>query len=210
MCRESDYDSAVLVVRGNFSMEDPWAVPPGCERVPLRRATDGRVPRLGTTVALYHDDECLHALFQGHDDGIVASYLGHDDPLYEQDVMEAFLAPHDKRVYYEIEVSPLGATFDARIESPDGVRGSLRADRGWDCEGLFAAVRRTPSSIETIVRVPFASIGARPPGTGEEWWGNFFRIDRSPSGDEFSAWSPTMKNPADFHVAAAFGKLVFR
>jgi hypothetical protein len=65
-------------------------------------------------------------------------------------------------------------------------------------------------SIDTIVRIPFSSVGRATPGDGETWRGNFFRIDRHPDhGDEFSAWQPTLKNPADFHVAAAFGALRF-
>jgi len=189
-------------------MEDPWAVPPGCERVAIRRATDGGAPRLPTTITVYAD-ACLNILFCAHDDGIVATYLGHDEPLYEEDVFEAFLAPAGGSVYFEIEVNPLGTMFDARIESPEGVRRSMRADRGWECAGLFAAVRRTPSSLESVLRVPFESLGVRVPAAGESWRANFFRIDRSPEGDEYSAWSPTMKQPPDFHLVAAFGVLRF-
>ena len=123
--------------------------------------------------------------------------------------MEAFLAL-DGSTYYELEVNPLGTTFDARIESPDGVRATMRADSSWTCEGLFVAIRRgrveNPSHIaETVMRVPFAALGGRPARA------NFFRVDRSKAhGDEYSAWKPTMKEPADFHVTAAFGELVYR
>ena len=49
--------------------------------------------------------------------------------------------PEDGATYYELEVNPLGTTFDARIDSPDGVRATMRADLSWTCNGLFAAVR---------------------------------------------------------------------
>ena len=200
----------LTVPRAAFLMEEPWRVPPECEWVSLRRATDGSDPRLGTKFAVYADRDCLNILFRADDDEIVAKYLKHDEPLYEEDVVEIFVAPAGLTHYFEIEVNPLGTTFDARVDSPDGVRATMKVEVRWDCENLFAAIRKTPGVIETIVRFPFASIGTDPPARGGTWRGNFFRIDRSGRhGDEFSAWQPTMKNPADFHVAAAFGRIVF-
>lgn len=191
-------------------MEEPWTLPANCGRVALRRSTDGFRPRLQTTVALFADGECLNALFQSQDDGIVATHLRHDAPLYEEDVVEMFLAPAGMARYFEIEVNPLGTTFDARIDSPNGTRADLRIDLTWDCANLFAAVRSTPIATDTIVRVPFASLDVPRPAAGAQWRGNFFRIDRSAAhGDEYSAWQPTMKNPADFHITAVFGALVF-
>ena len=205
----------LLVPVAEFSIEEPWAVPPLCQPVRLRRSTDGGAPRLATCVAAYHDGETLSILFSGTDDHRVANYLAHDEPLYEEDAVEVFLAPERLTEYFEIEVSPRGTTFDARIESPDGVRQTMRGDLAWDCDGLFAGVRTVIESsgtmtVDTIIRLPFAALGRSRPEAGETWRGNFFRIDRHPSeGDEFSAWQPTMKSPADFHVAAAFGRLRF-
>lgn len=197
-------------------MEDPWAIPPACTAVRLRRATDGAAPRLSTTVSAYFDDECLTAVFCCADDHVVATMADHDAPLYDEDVVEIFLAPTTRAEYFEIEVSPLGSTFDARIESPQGVRSSMNVDLGWDCDGLLAAVRKTMEarrllSVDTVIRIPFASLGTAAPRNGDSWFANFFRIDRHPSeGDEFSAWRPTMKQPADFHVTASFGRLLFQ
>lgn len=172
--------------------------------MPLVRATDGGAPRQKTEIVIYYDDEYLTLVFTADDDEVVATLYDHDAPLWQEDVVEAFLAPADGTVYFEIEVNPLGTTFDARIESPDGVRATMRADTAWTCDGLFAAVRRAGARLDVVMRVPFATIGGRPTR------GNFFRVDRSRAhGDEYSAWRATMKNPADFHVVAAFGALVF-
>ncbi len=200
------------VRRRDFAIEDPWAVPAGCEEVVLRRATDGADARLATSVVAFHDDRCINFLFRGDDDHVVATHLQHDAPLYEEDVVEVFLAPRMLTEYYEIEVNPLATTFDARIESPDGARATMRADRGWECAGLFAATRRTrqPAAtwFETIIRIPFESLGCAPSGA-QPWRANFFRIDRHPGGDEFLAWQPTLRVPADFHLPSAFGVLRF-
>jgi hypothetical protein len=65
-------------------------------------------------------------------------------------------------------------------------------------------------SVDTVIRIPFAGLGRATPVAGETLRANLFRIDRHPEhGDEYSAWQPTRKDPADFHVAAAFGTLRF-
>jgi hypothetical protein len=176
----------------------------------MRRAIDGSAPRLATSVAVYYDSDCLTIVFRCDDDEIVATYLEHDEPLWKEDAVEVFLAPAGLTPYFEIEVNPLGTTFDARIDSPDGVRDTMTTALAWTCEGLFAALRRDDQrTLDVVMRLPFASLGATP-GSGDEWRANFFRIDRSAAhGDDFSAWQPTRKSPADFHVAAAFGALRF-
>ncbi len=201
---------ALAVPRAAFSTEDPWAIPLACFPAALRRATDGEVPRQGTLVTAYYDDTFLTVLFRADDDEIVATYWNHDDPLWQEDALEIFLAPEGLTPYFEIEVNPLGTTFDARIDSPDGVRATMKTDLAWTCEGLFAALRRDDQRTwQAVIRIPFASLSARPE-PGGVWRANFFRIDRSTHhGDDFSAWQPTLKTPPDFHVAAAFGALRF-
>ena len=81
--------------------------------------------------------------FDGRDAGVVATYTGRDDPLWREDVFEVFLSPHERPVvYFEFEVNPLGALFDARIESPDLRRDTLRVATEWDCPGFEARVTR--------------------------------------------------------------------
>ena len=206
----------LVVPRAELDLEEPWVIPAVCRPVRLRLATDASAPRLATHVAAWFDDAYLTVLFTGADDHMEARHLVHDAPLYEEDVVEVFLAPDGLTRYFELEVSPRGTTFDAAIDSPDGVRATMTADRGWTCEGLVAAVRRVVESdgmatVDTLIRIPFASLERPTPGDGERWRGNFFRIDRHPRlGDEYSAWQPTLRDPADFHVAAAFGTLRFQ
>lgn len=194
-----------------FSIEEPWDVPGVCDRVELRRATDGGPARHRTSAAAYFDREMLTIVFTGVDDRVVATHRTHDAPLYEEDVVEVFLAPARLEEYFELEVNPLGTTFDARIESPDGVRSTMKTDLGWTCDGLFAGVRREGEAFDVVLRIPFASLGRSTPADGETWRCNLFRIDRDPPlGDEFLAWQPTLRTPPDFHVPAAFGTLRFQ
>jgi hypothetical protein len=205
---------SLAVPSAAFSIEEPWRVPPSCGRASLLLATDGTSPRLATTVAAFRDNDFLNVVFEADDDLVVAEYRKHDEPLWQHDVVEIFLAPRVLTEYFELEVNPLGTTFDARIESPDGTRQTMKTELEWTCEGLFAGILtdRTGSSNDsasTVIRLPFAALGVTP-RAGDRWRANFFRIDRHPvRGDEFSAWSPTRKTPADFHVPAAFGELLF-
>jgi hypothetical protein len=207
----------LIVPRGSFDMEDPWTAPPACTPARLRRATDGAPPRLATSVAVWYDDAHLNVLFSAGDDHVEATLLAHDAPIYEEDVVEAFLSPGDDLTrYFELEVNPRGTIFDARIDSPDGTRQTMHVERDWTCEGLIATVRSVTesggaASVDTLLRIPFAALGLSTPRSGATWRANFFRVDRHPrQGDEFSAWQPTLKNPPDFHVPAAFGTLRFR
>ena len=200
----------LLVPHADFAIVDPWRIPEECRPINLVRSHDGSAPRLPTRAAIYADEQFLNVVFAGADDHVFATHLEHDAPLYQEDVVEVFLSPADRTIYYEVEVNPLGTSFDARITSPDGVRRTMSGDLSWDCAGLFAAVRRTPESLEVVVRMPFASLGAGRPSAGAVWRGNLFRIDRNREHeDEFMTWRPTMKNPPDFHVVAAFGTLQF-
>lgn len=197
-------------------MEEPWTLPLACSPLRLRSALDGAPPRLSTSVAAWHDAVHLNVLFSAADDYVVATHREHDAPLYEEDVVEAFIAPLDLTAYYELEVNPLGTIFDAAVDSPDGARATMRVDRSWTCEGLAAMLRSTKEggglyTVETLIRIPFAALGVEAPRDGARWRANFFRIDRHPErGDEFTAWHPTLRVPADFHVPSAFGTLLFR
>jgi hypothetical protein len=209
-----DMGITLRVRRAAFSSEEPWAVPDGCATVRFRRVTDGHAPRLATSLAVYYDDAALYLLFSMDDDEIVATHLEHDAPLYQEDVVEAFLAPERITEYFELEANPLATTFDARIQSPDGVRQTMRADLAWTCQELDTFVFRETVdgvlSAATLLRIPFASLGRSTPVATEAWRANFFRIDRSAThGDEYSGWQPTMKTPADFHVTGAFGVVIF-
>jgi hypothetical protein len=205
----------LVVVRAPFDMEEPWSTPAGCSPVRLRRATDAAPPRLATSVAAFYDDEYLSILFSSSDDLVRSTLFAHDAPLYEEDVVEIFITPDVLERYYELEVSPRGTVFDARVDSPGGERATMHVDRAWNCEGLIAAVRRITESggaitLDTVVRIPFAALGRPTPHPGKTWRIDFCRVDRhSEHGDEYSAWQATQRTPPDVHVPAAFGILRF-
>lgn len=171
----------------------------------LRDARTGAAPRLKTAVrvGLRGPDLCVR--FDGRDDGVVATLTKRDDPLWQEDVFEVFLAPADPpRLYYEFEVNPLGTLFDARVSSPVLARSTMRAEPAWDCAGFEARVTRGSGRWSASLRIPLAQLCAGEPP--RLWRANFYRIDRGEV-DEYSAWAPTWADPPDFHVPERFGVL---
>jgi len=182
-------------------------------RVPafaLRRTQDGADPLQATRVRVAYDVDALLLRFDCDDRDIWATHSRRDGPLWEEEVVEVFVAPGeaDPTDYVEIEVNPLGAVFDARVANPHGRRGSMRVDATWNAAGLAAVVSRSSPGIWSVqLEIPWGDLcGGFPPRV---WRANFFRIERPRDGDhEFSSWSPTFADPPDFHKPARFGRLV--
>lgn len=181
----------------------------------LRKATDGSTPRWLTRVWCAADAERLYVRFGCLDPDPWGTYGERDDPLYEEEVVELFIAPGEPtpRSYAEFEVSPGGVIFDAWVDNPEGDREHMTVDPGWDCAGLECRTGRLEANDGwwVILVVPFTSLLAAGDDPPEVWRANFFRIER-PRGagsdtPEFSAWSPTYRVPADFHVPGRFGRL---
>jgi hypothetical protein len=171
-----------------------------------------------TALRVCHDGERLYLAFDCADRDVWGSFEGRNHPIYEEEVVEAFLAPgRDPRRYFELESSPRGAYWEGIIDNPDGRRATMRTDLDWVCSGWERAVRVRGDlftrgdrdegwSVEWAI--PFAALGAQSPRAGERWRANFYRIER-PHGasPEFSAWAPTYAEPAEFHLPQHFGVL---
>ena len=174
--------------------------------VELRDASTGAAPRLRTRVRLGVRGGELLVRFDGRDDGVIATLRGRDESLWTEDVYEVFVTPLDPpTLYFEFEINPLGALFDARVTSPDLVRATMNVDVAWNLPGLRGTSRVRTNRWTAVLRIPLSPLleGALSP---REWRANFYRVDRGRE-DEFSAWSPIGRSPADFHEARRFGRL---
>ena len=179
----------------------------------LARSEDGGAPTLATTVELVDDGERLIARFDCDDPEPWATYLQRDAPLWEEEVVELFVAPGTETpgCYLELEVNPLGTIFAARVTSPFGDRRALTVERGWNCHGLdcSATLRGDGTGWNARLALPWRALAAlAPEAPADHFRINLFRIDRPARGTaEFSAWSPTFVTPADFHRPGRFGFL---
>lgn len=171
-----------------------------------------------TTARMCWDDKHLYIGFDCVDTDIFATLMNHDDPIYREEVVEAFINPScDLTHYYEINVSPRNVVFDAHIVNP-GTGPSDETDFGWTCEGLRTAVAvdGTIDDRTDVDRgwsaeyaIPFAALKRNAPKPGERWRVNLYRIDLYPEPKEFQAWSPTLTPKPAFHVPTRFGTVFF-
>lgn len=171
---------------------------------PLALADGSGAPEQATTVRLCWDEEALHVRFDCEDRDAWGTYRQRDEPLWQEEVVEVFLAPgeEDPIDYAEIEVSPLGVLFDARIHNPTSLRADMTADVAWDCPGLRWQAGRGKERQDWWAELSI------PLGSPRVWRANFYRVERPRDGaPEYSCWSPTLTDPADFHKPARFGVL---
>ena len=174
---------------------------------------DGSGPAEQQTVArLGYDATALYVRYECDDHDIWGTYSQRNEPIYDEEVVELFLAPGEgqPKWYYEFEVSPNGVLLDAKIHNPTGQRPELEVDVDWNCPGIRWRAERDEADGRwwAILVIPWAAVA--PAGDLPRIWrANLYRIERPRNASpEFSCWSPTMTEPADFHKPAHFGTLV--
>lgn len=176
-------------------------------RLPSFVSADGSGPApRSTTVDVSVVDAVLHAEFACVAGDFVTTYQHRDDPIYNEEVVEIFIGAGSETpsVYYEFELSPDGVLFDAEVTVLDK---GLRIDVEWDCPGISWSASRGDGSWSGRLSIPLASVG----GPADVWRGNFYRIDHgSRDATAYSCWSPTLTEPANFHVPSRFGLLHLR
>ncbi len=201
------------VPNASFALDDSAAWEQ-VKRLELLWLADGSAPATQSTrVRVCFDETALYVRFDCVDRDIWGTYIQRDEPLYEEEVVEVFFAAgaDDPKNYFEFEVSPNGVLFDTTVSNPTGTRADLRWDETWNCPGIrwTAARNDAAGTWWAALAIPWLGItsnGKLPPIARA----NFCRIERPRASEpEFSCWSPTMTNPADFHKPAYFGILEF-
>lgn len=204
----------------------PWEK---IEALNLVRSEDGGEPKQPTLVRLGYSDDALYVRFECKDRDIWWTMENHNDPIYDEEVVEIFIEAGSETPpsYYEFELSPGGIVFWARANNPNFDRSGMTLEM-IDVEGcaLNWIVDRyeDENSWVATVEIPWGEISSGD-DLPETWRANFYRIDRpSPAKDktsvagaemstptitesEFSAWSPTLVSPADYHRPQRFGLL---
>lgn len=118
-------------------------------------------------------------------------------PLWERDVVEVFLQAPDRaglKSYREVEVSPNGLLLEIAVEASGKKRivGESRAKAHVDAKG----------------KVWTAELAVPMRGAEDGWRLNLFRVEGQGKDRVYSAWSPTRTAAPDFHIPAAFGRLL--
>lgn len=186
-------------------------------------ATSGAAqPAYPTQVQLKADADFLHLSFHCENDHFVSEnhLREHNQPLYNQEVFELFIAPDeaDPAQYLEVEINPNDALWVGKIDNPslgvgDGMKAELLAP---EPTGILHGVTKGDSSWSGVLSVPWALIGV---GENGRYRLNFYRIvatQSHPNPDwtcdlqtcDFLCWSPTLSGAAPaFHRPKQFGLL---
>lgn len=194
----------------NFADWDWQAVPTLGTLLP---ANPRHTIQQSTEVRICADPDRFFLRFDCEDPHIWGTYTQRNDPIYDEEVVELFIAPGTETptTYYEFEFSPNGTLLDLIAHSPHGDRREMSIDAGWDCPDIWWHAQRNDaeSHWSLSTSIPWTSLA--PDITHPSVWrANFYRIERPKnSPPEFSCWSPTLADPPDFHRAARFGTLHF-
>jgi hypothetical protein len=186
----------------------------------FRISGNGAFATQATVAKMLWDEKYIYLGFQCDDTDIWATLKEHDDDLWQEDVVEAFIAPpYMKNGYFEFEFNPLNALLDMVVVNPPGAR-KVYFNKQFDARNVLSAVsiNGTLNNHNDIdkgwtaeVAIPFADLVSdkeHGPSVGDTWRIGLYRCevakDASPS--EYSAWSPT---GSWFHVPRQFGAVTF-
>jgi hypothetical protein len=184
---------------------------------------DGWFAAQATVAKLCWDDTFLYLAYRCVDDDIWGTYRQRDDPIYNEDVVEAFIDPAGTgRRYFELEVSPHNVVFDCVNVNTGDSAATVDYDPAWDCDFRSAVqVRGTLDDLSvrdeewTVeIAVPWTGLEREGPPLVGEWWRlNLYRIDHDRRGergsDEYQCWSPTLTAEPDYNVPSRFGIVAF-
>jgi len=196
--------------------DEAWKIAPP---ITLVLSTTGEPATKRTIARMCWDDANLYVSFECQDTDIWGTYTKRDDPVYNEEVVEVFASPDcDLKHYYEFNVSPRNVVFDADVYDPVNGHPGAKTSHPWNCEGIRTAVcvdgtldcrTDTDKGWTAELAIPFAGMETSAPKIGQRWRLNLYRIDLTPEPAEFQAWSPTMHNPAAFHIPERFGTVFF-
>lgn len=189
--------------------------------IKLMLANDTGEPVQSTFVRGCWDGENLYLAYECRDLDIRATFHQRDDRVWQEEAVEAFIAPYgDLRHYYEFQCSPLNVVRDVKVTSPNARAENLAFDGTWDCAGWRTAVSLQSNRSNPLQkdlgwnaewRIPLSELLDPLAGSilaGEEWRVNLYRIDHWPQ-EEYTSWSATPGDPFSFHRPTFFGRWIF-
>lgn len=172
-----------------------------------------------TKVKLLYSDSGLYCLYVCEDKGLTATMNEDFLDLWNEDVIEVFLQPDDKRpAYLEYELSPLNHELPIFIYNAKGklnswipfhytggrkTRHEVTLQGG--TEGIPLRGWTAAFFIPFELLQPLMNPVVSPPGPGTRWKGNLYRIDYD-KGETLWSWC---LNSGNFHEYDKFGTFVF-
>ncbi len=179
-------------------------------------------PPTRTEARMLYDEERLYLAFHAFDEDIWFAHTKRDEPIYMEDVVEAFFRTDPQAApYYEFEFSVNEVIWDGLYHGRRGAGGSVRA-KTWNSEGTEVAARvqgtvndwrDRDTSWTCEVSIPLDDLTVpvgRRPRTGDRWRFSLARYDYSVyvrGGSVLSSSAPL--RVADFHRLEDYMTLEF-
>lgn len=162
----------------------------------------------------------FNIFFDVEDDHIWGTYSQNDDPIWQEEVIEAFLSFGDKtpKEYFELQFSPKGIKYDAWVKNPTGNRqdGEFQVNVSWNFKNLefSQSINATGDPMrgrwQTHIKIPAQEIKGSDFVKGDLLRGNFFRIDGYPKQSSFQALKPNFEKTPNFHTPDKFAKFILK
>jgi Carbohydrate family 9 binding domain-like len=188
--------------------------------IELNDSKDGSAPVQKTKVKMCWDDYTLYLAFICSDKDIWSSFKNHDDYIYEENAIEAFInVDKIKNTYAEIQISPLNVKFDTFVLNKIGcswnkvvtaynpksfvsavvVDGTVNnhddIDKSWTVE---LAISMKDLGCEKKVKV------------NDSWTIGLFRLMKNKKTGKVNASSWARLGKKKFHTPESFGEIIFK
>ena len=160
-------------------------------------------PTAPTTVRVVSTKKVLYMFFKCETpdmDAILEDVREHDGPVWDDDCVEIFIDPTNRRqadTYMHLGVSANGTTMEAK-----GPKGN--EDYSWNPK-LTVKTAKQKKAWTVELAIPFSELVPNPARMNKVWAVNFNRMAYLIEGTEDTAWSPT--GGTDSHVPGKFGVL---
>lgn len=220
--KKQDSEPPVLRVKGTQDFEvtgdgknEAWNK---ADWTAIPQRTKGGLPYESKVKALYSPTG-LYFLLHGTDKKLTAKIEKDFENLWEEDVFEVFLWPHEKETtYFEYEISPLNFELPILVPNFDG---TFLGWIPWHYEGVRRTRKATAVSggqkksgatidgwtaeifIPYALLAPLKNLPAKP---GTTWRANFYRMDYDDGKTTRWTWAPVGQS---FHEFRKFGTLAF-
>jgi hypothetical protein len=170
-------------------------------------------PVAATSARLLWDDKYLYVFVDVTDTDVFSSFKRPDDPLWKEDVVEAFIdADRNGHGYVELQVNPNNAQFDSWFQTTRAQPG----DEKWT-SGLVSAVvvdgtadnrADTDKGWHAEIAIPLAAVKGKddtmkvtiPPAVGDAWKLNLVRVEKGKDAKQITASAWAQISMADFHA----------
>ena len=166
-----------------------------------------------TSARLLWDDKYLYVFVDVADADVFSSFKRPDDPLWKEDVVEAFIdADRNGHGYVELQVNPNNAQFDSWFQTTRAQPG----DEKWT-SGIVSAVvvdgtadnrADTDKGWHAEIAIPLAAVKGKdegmkvkiPPAVGDAWKLNLVRVEKGKDAKQITASAWAQISMADFHA----------